>query len=190
MCYNAACDPGSRFQVLQETNDVAIVGDCRKHGHADHEYGDIAVIQYNKKNDGMASARRWAALPAQGDGAHRREWGTGKFPWLNPSNTTSINCVRCHDNGPFIRSPYLAQNCAMNQRTAPRHQSGRCLRIKRLSLEPDITHVVRRQRLPVVENIRLIDHRCRQRVPGLPLAVSVSPTVLTTSAVERRRTLR
>jgi len=44
------CDQHSHFQVLKETNDVAIVGHCRKKGNADHEYGDIAVIQYNKKN--------------------------------------------------------------------------------------------------------------------------------------------
>ena len=42
---NGVCDPGSRFQVLKETNDVAIVGHCRKKGNADHQYGDIAVIQ-------------------------------------------------------------------------------------------------------------------------------------------------
>ena len=34
---NGSCDPGSRFQVLKETNDVAIVGHCRKHRDADHQ---------------------------------------------------------------------------------------------------------------------------------------------------------
>jgi hypothetical protein len=112
---NGVCDPGSRFQVLKETNDVAIVGHCRKKGNADHEYGDIAAIQYNKKNGAICFYQALAgdppstgALPAKvtapSDGN-----GPGKFPWLDPSSTASINCVRCHDNGPFIRSEYLAQ---------------------------------------------------------------------------------
>ena len=112
---NRQCDPGSRFQVLKETNDVAIVGHCRKKGHADHQYGDIAVIQYNKKNGGICfyqALQGWApstgplpnkvTAPSAGN-------GPGQFPWLSPSDTASINCVRCHDSGPFIRSEYLAQ---------------------------------------------------------------------------------
>ena len=64
---NHACDPGSRFQVLKETNDVAIVGHCRKHGHADHEYGDIAVIQYNKKNGAICFYQALADDPPHPD---------------------------------------------------------------------------------------------------------------------------
>jgi hypothetical protein len=112
---NAACDPGSRFQVLKQTNDVAIVGHCRKHANANQQYGDIAVIQYNKKNgaicfyqalanDPPATGPLPAKVTAPSDGN-----GPGKFPWLNPKDTADINCVGCHDNGPFIRSPYLAQ---------------------------------------------------------------------------------
>jgi hypothetical protein len=112
---NAKCDPGSRFQVLKQTNDVAIVGHCRKHANANQQYGDIAVIQYNKKNgaicfyqalanDPPATGPLPAKVTAPSDGN-----GPGKFPWLNPKDTADINCVGCHDNGPFIRSPYLAQ---------------------------------------------------------------------------------
>jgi hypothetical protein len=105
---NHVCDPGSRFQVLKQTNDVAIVGHCRKKGLGSGEYGDIAVIQYNQKNGatcfyqalGTLSAK--VTAPSEGNGA-------GKFPWLDPSVTATIGCVHCHDNGPFVRSPYLAQ---------------------------------------------------------------------------------
>jgi len=105
---NGQCDPGSRFQVLKETSDVAIVGHCRKKGNAAQQYGDIAVIQYNKNNGAICFYQALGVLPAKvtapSDGN-----GPGKFPWLDPAQTASINCVGCHDNGPFIRSPYLAQ---------------------------------------------------------------------------------
>ena len=29
--------------------------------------------------------------------------------WLSPKVTAGLKCVRCHDNGAFVRSPYLAQ---------------------------------------------------------------------------------
>jgi len=89
---NGACDPGSRFQVLKETNDVAIVGHCRKHGHADHEYGDIAVIQYNKKNGAICFYQALADDPPHPDDPpehsrclarlrrHRTEMGRESFP--------------------------------------------------------------------------------------------------------------
>jgi hypothetical protein len=101
--------------VLKETNDVAIVGHCRKKGNADHQYGDIAVIQYNKKNGAICFYQALAGdppstgpLPAKVTAPSLGN-GPGNFPWLDPSTTAGINCVRCHDNGPFIRSEYLAQ---------------------------------------------------------------------------------
>jgi hypothetical protein len=35
------CDPNSRFQVLKQTNEVAIVAHCRKQDNADGFYGDV-----------------------------------------------------------------------------------------------------------------------------------------------------
>ena len=108
---NGACDPGSHFQVLKETNDVAIVGHCRKKGHANHEYGDIAVIQYNKKNGAICFYQALSdspPLPSKVTAPSAGN-GSGQFPWLDPATTAGINCVQCHDSGPFIRSEYLAQ---------------------------------------------------------------------------------
>ncbi len=105
---NGVCDPGSRFQVLKESNDVAIVAHCRKKGNADHQYGDIAVIQYNKKNGATCFYQALGTLPAKVTAPSEGN-GPGKFPWKDPAGTAGINCVGCHDNGPFIRSPYLAQ---------------------------------------------------------------------------------
>lgn len=104
---NHECDPGSRFQVLKQTNDVTIVGHCRKQAHAPGKYGDIAVIQYNKKNGATCFYQALGGLdhnvPAPKKG------NTGSFPWKTPKDTAGIECVHCHDNGPFVRSEYLAQ---------------------------------------------------------------------------------
>ena len=47
---NRVCDPGSRFQVLVNSDDAYIVAHCRKQGGDPGMYGDIAVIQYSRKN--------------------------------------------------------------------------------------------------------------------------------------------
>ena len=105
---NQECDPGSRFQVLKQTNDVEIVGHCRKKGLGAGQYGDIAVIQYNQKNGATCFYQALGTLSANVTAPSEGN-GPGKFPWLNPKDTAAIRCVRCHDNGPFIRSEYLAQ---------------------------------------------------------------------------------
>jgi hypothetical protein len=126
---NGECDPDSRFQVLKETNDVAIVGHCRKKGNG-QQYGDIAVIQYNKKNGATCFYQALAfdppstgPLPAKVTAPSAGN-GPGNFPWLDPAVTAGINCVRCHDNGPFIRSPYLAQLRGETKNRLPGTNSG------------------------------------------------------------------
>jgi hypothetical protein len=101
-------DPGSRFQVLDATNDAIVVAHCRKKNGGD-KYGDIAVIQYNKKNGATcfyqsptAVSNLDAQVPAPTD-------VDASKTWLQPQSTANVNCVGCHDNGPFVRSPYLAQ---------------------------------------------------------------------------------
>lgn len=54
---NLVCDPGSHFQVLTRTDDAYVVGHCRKKGNASGEYGDIAVIQFNRKNGATVSIK-------------------------------------------------------------------------------------------------------------------------------------
>jgi hypothetical protein len=105
---NHVCDPDSRFQVLKQTPDVAIVAHCRKKGSADHRYGDIAVIQYNQKNGATCFYQALGTLDAKVTAPSEGN-GPGKFPWFSPAQTADIHCVQCHDNGPFVRSPYLAQ---------------------------------------------------------------------------------
>lgn len=108
---NGQCDPGSRFQVLVQTDDVSIVAHCRKKGGSTG-YGDIAVIQYNRQNGATCfyqsrlgtgtSANMGPFVPHPSDASENS-------PWQTPRATAGIKCVGCHDNGPFVRSPYLAQ---------------------------------------------------------------------------------
>lgn len=119
---NCQCDPGSRFQVLTRTDDAYVVAHCRKEAGGSGLYGDIAVIQYSRKNGatcfyqalgnqthgnmvGGHSAPNAPAKPvkAPSNGAQPQTL------WLPPSSTAGIGCGGCHDNGPFIRSPYLNQ---------------------------------------------------------------------------------
>lgn len=107
---NAVCDPNSRYQVLVQTNEVAIVAHCRKQNLADGFYGDIAVIQYNRINGATCFYQALGNLPAQTTAPiEGNDPAQDKFPWKDPEETAAINCVSCHDNGPFVRSPYLAQ---------------------------------------------------------------------------------
>ncbi|MET0357484.1 MAG: VWA domain-containing protein [Cellvibrio sp.] len=110
---NRACDPGSRIKVLHNDANVAIVASCRKVG-ADIDtnnsiYNDIAVIQHNKKNGATCF---YQALNGD-DGSVVPSPSSppvpgAPFEWLTPSGTAGINCVACHDNGAFMRSPYMA----------------------------------------------------------------------------------
>jgi hypothetical protein len=106
---NKECDPGSRFQVLQEDDKTFVVAHCRKRGQApgNKKYKDIAVIQHNKKNGATCF---YQALGDNLDGnAKAPSKGIGAWSWKTPKETAAIGCGSCHDNGPIIRSPYMSQ---------------------------------------------------------------------------------
>lgn len=111
---NQECDPGSRFQVLPGSNDRAYaVAHCRKRGHPANngKYKDIAVIQHNKDNGATCF---YQALDENLDGnvtAPKKE----SWPWYSPARTAAVQCARCHDSGPLVRSPYLAQLTGPNK---------------------------------------------------------------------------
>ena len=121
---NKWCDPGSRFQVLTRTDNVFTVAHCRKENGPVGDYGDIAVIQHNRKNGATCfyqalGNQTHGDLPggSLGPGADDKPVkapSKGLFPWLSPSGTAGIRCGGCHDNGPFIRSPYLNQVKGVN----------------------------------------------------------------------------
>ncbi len=107
---NGECDECSRFQVLAKTEEAIAVGLCRKKGLDEGEgYRDVAVIQYNRFTGATCFYQALGpSLPAEVT-APSQGIGPGTFPWFTPSQTAGEKCVMCHDNGPFVRSPYLAQ---------------------------------------------------------------------------------
>lgn len=113
---NGECDPGSRFQVLPGgTADAVAVAHCRKVGlpTTNSLYNDIAVIQYNKQSGAVCFYQALTNMPGQSVPAPlvagESPWQPGSRGWLSPARTEGIGCTGCHDNGGFIRSPYLAQ---------------------------------------------------------------------------------
>ena len=114
---NGNCDPGSRFRVLINNATAYVVVHARKQGEGTGQYGDVAVIQHNKVNG--ATCFYQGALNKSHDGNVKAPSnGVGSPPfWMTPSEIadSSFPCVRCHDNGPIIRSPYLAQITGPNK---------------------------------------------------------------------------
>ncbi|WNG30184.1 hypothetical protein F0U62_43865 [Cystobacter fuscus] len=110
---NQECDPGSRFQVLTQTADAYVVAHCRKRGAGPGLFKDIAVIQHNKKNG--ATCFYQALGSALNGNVKAPSKGSSVWPWYSPTQTAAINCVRCHDNGPLVRSPYLSQITGPNK---------------------------------------------------------------------------
>jgi hypothetical protein len=114
------CDPGSKFQVLVNSDSASIVAHCRKEGGDPHMYGDIAVIQYSRKNGATCF---YQALGNENHGdmlGGKSDPDSPEMPvkapsngqiegslWMTPRAAAAIGCGGCHDNGPFIRSPYL-----------------------------------------------------------------------------------
>ena len=88
---------------------ATVVANCRKGNPSAaataNQYGDIAVIQYNKQNGAVCFYQAYGvangnAMPAP---------STGSGPWISPAATHAGGCTGCHDNGAFIKSRYLTQ---------------------------------------------------------------------------------
>jgi len=112
---NGECDPGSRFRVLFNTPEAFAVAHCRKKGNPENQWGDIAVIQHNKKTGATCfyqegprpGLKNDVLAPSDPKSVHvHNDASTGD--WESPVSTAG-SCLGCHDNGPIIRSPYLAQ---------------------------------------------------------------------------------
>lgn len=95
------CSENSTIKVIHNSDDAYIVASCRWNGSA---YNDIAVIQHNKNNGATCFYQALGSLP---NSVPTPSNGTGGF-WETPAGTAGINCVACHDNGPILRTPYMA----------------------------------------------------------------------------------
>jgi hypothetical protein len=105
---NSKCYGGGRVKVLTRSADAYIVALCRSEGSQGASYNDIGVIQYSRRNGATCFYQKLndhfsgdVTAPSEGLGK------AGSFE--PPHDTAEKGCVDCHDNGPFIRSPYLTQ---------------------------------------------------------------------------------
>ncbi len=98
------CAPGSTVAVLYESPDVQIVASCRI-PPGENYYDDVAVIQHNRNNGATCFLQAHGTLSA----------ADIKRPSLGVQLTQDggswefgfEDCTRCHDNGPFLRTPYM-----------------------------------------------------------------------------------
>src|SRR5262249_25161692 len=83
------CEPGSRIQILETRSaDAYAVALCRKKGMEDDKYGDIAVIQYNKKNGATCFYQAIGReLPGEVEAPSKSDW-----LWWKPSDTADEGC--------------------------------------------------------------------------------------------------
>lgn len=120
---SSSCDPESTFQVVERTADAVVVANCRKsRTFSNNEFGDIAVIQYNRVNGATCfyqsapSALDGSLVPAPSRGSIHQPGATeacanpngdNKFCWVSPEDTHTVGCTGCHDSTALIRSPYI-----------------------------------------------------------------------------------
>ena len=109
-----SCDEQSVIQILDENEDAFIVASCRKMIDTYREegntyYADLAVIQHNRKNGATCFYQAYhqdgESIPSPIHGIPEDTANT--FTWQNIEGTLEDNCVRCHDNGPLMRSQYM-----------------------------------------------------------------------------------
>lgn len=112
------CAKGSRLGIIKSDNlDVLTVFICRKYTHASNlAFNDIAVIQHNI----LTGATCWyqsevgteknitpdIRSPIHGEVVNANRKRKMIF-WKKPSELD--NCTLCHNNDPFIVTPYLFQ---------------------------------------------------------------------------------
>lgn len=96
-----------------QSNDKKVEGVllCRHkkawHGE-DDDFDDVAIILSNEESGKTCWFQRekigdtsGVGIPYPGDGANAKNF------WWSPKKTATVACVGCHDNGPFMNSPWI-----------------------------------------------------------------------------------
>lgn len=119
------CVPGSRALVLRDDPTAQVSAICRKQvarPAGSPLFDEINVISHSLKNGKTCWFTAKAKLPLKPDagidGRAVPSPSTMKRPalpadkvWLTPHQVANSQpaCVNCHDSGPFMYSPYIAQ---------------------------------------------------------------------------------
>lgn len=98
----------------KSNSDVTVALLCRhkrKNTNQPRRFDDIAMILHNKKNGETCwfQSRLGEQVRLNGLRVPRPTEAIAALFWQKPSNTTAIQCIDCHDSGPFIVSPWINQ---------------------------------------------------------------------------------
>jgi len=113
---NNACYGNSYLTTFKAKSDPNVTGAllCRhktRNTDQPRRFDDIAMILHNNENgetcwfqtrDGSGVDLNGLRVP------HPMRTGARLF-WIKPSDVEGIKCIKCHDSGPFITSPWLNQ---------------------------------------------------------------------------------
>lgn len=123
------CVPNSRALVLQDDSSAQISAFCRQkmiRPEGTHLYDEVDVIAHSLKSGRTCWFQAQAASPLKADRGIDGRYvppptqlkPEGNYPsarkfWHSPAKTAQGMCVRCHDSGPFMYSPFIAQTNAV-----------------------------------------------------------------------------
>ena len=119
------CVPYSRALVLRDDDQAQISAFCRQKmiRPADtHLYDEVDIVAHNVRTGSTCWFQASTRKPLkQNEGVDGRKvpppnqaqplpgYPPAQTFWNKPSLTAAKNCVQCHDSGPFMYSPFIAQ---------------------------------------------------------------------------------
>jgi hypothetical protein len=125
--FEGVCLPHQKIVPIASTATATTVAICHRFTTPDPGYSgydEIAVIQYDKVTgdtcfydttltEPNGTPRPFGSIPSKAPAPSAGVGTTGTFPfWKTPTvlaTSPGSQCIACHDNGPFIRSPYVMQ---------------------------------------------------------------------------------
>jgi hypothetical protein len=120
------CYGNSYLQVInfKGNDDVTAALLCRhkKEWTDDDKFPDIAMIVHSKKNGQTC----WFQT---NDSEHERSGSKVPSPltekarsfWMTPKDTAAVQCIKCHDNGPWMNSRWMNDNLRRLKRAPDGH---------------------------------------------------------------------
>jgi hypothetical protein len=115
------CIPYARLlRISTGVANVETTAICRKYhgstGAGDVNFDDVAMIQHNKATGKTCFFQSPVDVPSRQNGTVRpspfSDTQASRTAWLETASRQGpggITCTACHDGGPFILSPYVAQ---------------------------------------------------------------------------------
>lgn len=123
------CVPNSRALVLRDDDRAQISAFCRQkiiRPAGTHLYDEIDIVAHNVRTGSTCWFQASAPLPLRADrGVDGRRvppphlarplpgYPAAQHFWNAPKQVADALCVRCHDSGPFMYSPFIAQTGAL-----------------------------------------------------------------------------